>query len=154
MYTMKNLLSRSSRLLFLRYTMKHVFGINKRLNARLLAERRQEEEEEAAFQREQEMWEREDSRRFEREQRRARQDSGSAVPARRRSFIDVEKANALVEQATQIEKSAPKRGLILFQQALQLYIPAYVFRPPLLTKKADSIVSSQTEARQSRYSRE
>ena len=61
---------------------------------------------------------------------------------------------ALVEQATQIEKSAPKRGLILFQQALQLYIPAYVFRPPLLTKKADSIVSSQTETRQSWYSRE
>ena len=118
--------------------MKHIFGINKRLNARRVEERRQEEEAEAAYQREEEEWEREDSRRFERERRRSRRDSASNVRShvidssskvsnnviRRRSFVNVEKADKLVEQAMREEKKAPKRGLMLFQRALALYIPA------------------------------
>jgi len=107
--------------------MKHIFGLNKSLNARRMEERRQEEEAEAAFQREEEEWEREDSRRFERERRRSRRDSSSNVSnnvIRRRSFVDVEKADKLVEQAMREEKNAPKRGLMLFQRALALYIPA------------------------------
>jgi N-glycosidase YbiA len=125
--------------------MKHVFGINKRLNARRAEERRQEEEEEAAFEREEERWEREDSIRFERQQRerRERDDSGSAVNVRRRrSLVEISKANNYVAQAM-TKANYGKQGLMMFQRALSIYLPA--LKKNYLTKEEREAVMRNTK---------